>query len=65
MKIDLQLTEQPMNPVIERLTVLFAALFAICCVAHNWRHQSGKIAGMGGRLPVRSCIARAAARIAA
>ena len=33
MKIDLQLTEQPMNPVIERLTVLFAALFAICCVA--------------------------------
>ncbi len=33
MKIDIQLTEQPMNKAIERLTVLFAALFALCCVA--------------------------------
>jgi hypothetical protein len=33
MKIDIQLTEQPMNKAIERLTVLFVSLFAICCVA--------------------------------
>lgn len=33
MKIDIQLTEQPMNKAVERLTVFFVALFAICCVA--------------------------------
>jgi hypothetical protein len=28
-----KLTEQPMNKAIERLTVLFVSLFAVCCVA--------------------------------
>ncbi|MEI9891334.1 MAG: hypothetical protein WDN45_13060 [Caulobacteraceae bacterium] len=27
------LTEQPMNRVVERLTVLFVGAFAVCCVA--------------------------------
>jgi hypothetical protein len=28
-----KLTEQPMNRAIERLTLLFVGVFAICCVA--------------------------------
>jgi hypothetical protein len=29
----LQLTEQPMNRAIERLTLLFVGAFVVCCVA--------------------------------
>jgi hypothetical protein len=31
--MNIQLTEQPMNRVVERLTLIFVSVFAVCCVA--------------------------------